>query len=158
MEYKVERLSDFIYDKEKFEILANQLYYLTDHLTVDYPKHYQWFFNTHLPLVGKGEREVLFIKNYGNICGIAFLKKVKQEKKICTFYIAEHGRNVGIGSALMKASFAFLETEKPMITMPSEKVGYYLHYIFKYNWKITQIIDGYYVKNIDEVVFNGNLE
>jgi len=58
----------------------------------------------------------------------------------------------------MNASFEFLETTTPMITMPSEKVQYFLHFIFKNKWEITQIIEGYYVKDADEVVFNGKLE
>jgi len=158
MDYKVEKLSSYIYDEVEFNRLINQIYYLTDHLSSDYPKHYQWFFNTHLPFVGKGEREVLFIRNYSNICGVAFLKNTEEEKKICTFYVAEHGRNVGVGRCLMQASFDFLETETPIITMPSEKTPYFLNFIFNHNWKINQIIEDYYVKNVDEVVFNGILK
>lgn len=157
MDYTIERLSDFKYDKNTFEELANQIYYLTDHLTSDYPKHYDWFFQKHLPFIGNGEREILFIRKYNNVCGIAFLKKEKTEKKICTFYVAEHGRNMGIGRSLMQASFDFLETTKPMITMPAEKVKYFLHFVHVNQWQITQIIEGYYVKNCDEVVFNGIL-
>lgn len=157
MKYEVEKLSDFINDKENYKKISKQIYYLTDHLSSDYPKHYEWFFKKHLPFVDKGEREVLFIRNYNNICGVAFLKKSENEKKICTFYVAEHGRNIGVGRTLMKATLDFLETEAPLITMPSEKVHYFLHFIHNHDWKITQIIEGYYVKNVDEVVFNGKL-
>lgn len=157
MEYEVEKLSNLIYDKDNYERLANQIYYLTDHLSSDYPDHYQWFFNKHLPLVGNGEREVLFVRNHENICGIAFLKKTDEENKICTFYVAEHGRNIGIGRNLMKESMEFLGTETPMITMPSDKVQYFLHFVYKYHWQITQIMEDYYVKGNDEVVFNGLL-
>ena len=158
MQYNIEKLSDFIYDKEQFNLLSNQIYYLTDHLSVDYPKHQDWFFTKQLPNVGNGTREVLFVRKYNNICGVSFLKKTEEEKKICTFYVAEHGRNIGIGRSLMKASFDYLETTTPMITMPSEKVQFFIHFIHNNNWKITQIIDGYYVKNVDEVVFNGKLK
>lgn len=158
MNYKVEKLSDYIYEKELFENLADQIYYITDHLSIDYPHHQEWFFTKQLPGIGKDEREILFIKNHNNICGVSFLKKTPDEKKICTFYVAEHGRNIGIGRTLMKASLEYLETTTPMITMPSEKISYFLHFIHNYNWKITQIIEGYYVKNIDEVVFNGILK
>ncbi|MDD3896152.1 MAG: GNAT family N-acetyltransferase [Bacilli bacterium] len=158
MNYKIEKLSDIKYDKNAYEDLANQIYYLTDHLSSDYPKHYDWFFKKHLPFVGNGKREILFVRNHNNVCGVAFLKKEEDEKKICTFYVAEHGRNMGIGRTLMNASFEFLETTTPMITMPSEKVQYFLHFIFKNKWEITQIIEGYYVKDADEVVFNGKLE
>ena len=163
MEYKIEKLSDLIYDNANFEKFAEQIYYLTDHLSCDYPNHYQWFFQKHIPFVGKipvdnEEREVLFIRNHGNICGISCLKKSEKEKKICTFYVAEHGRNIGIGRTLMTESIIYLGTETPMITMPAEKVTFFLHFIYQYNWKITQIEEDYYVKGNDEVVFNGTLE
>jgi GNAT superfamily N-acetyltransferase len=158
MEYKVEKLSDYIYDKIEFENLANQIYYLTDHLTKDYPKHHRWYFTKHLPGVGTDKREILFVKNFNNVCAVAFLKKDEQEKKICTFYVAEHGRNIGIGRELMNASFDYLNTTTPMITMPSAKVPFFIHFIHSFDWKITQIIDGYYTVNVDEVVFNGILE
>ena len=158
MNYKVERLSSYLNDPVKFDELSERLYYLTDHLSVDYPNHKKWFFEHHLNGVKNGTRDVLFIRNHGNICGIACLKKDDSEKKICTFYVAEHGRNIGIGRELMKSSFEYLKTTTPMITMPSEKVVYFLHFIYKYNWKITQIIEGYYVKGIDEIVINGILK
>lgn len=158
MEYKIEKLSELIFDTENFEKLADQVYYLTDHLSSDYPKHYDWFFHKHLPFVGNGEREVLFVRNHGNICGIALLKKTEEEKKICTFYVAEHGRNIGIGRILMKEAIDYLGTETPMITMRAEKVPYFLHFMFKYNWKISEIRDDYYIKGNDEVVFNGKLD
>lgn len=157
MEYQVEKLSDYISEREKFETLANQIYYLTAHLSLNYPQHKKWFFEKHLPFIASGQREILFIRYHSNICGVSFLKRTKEEKKICTFYIAEHGRNIGIGRTLMQASFDFLKTNTPMITMPSERVRYFLHFIHKNDWKITQIIEGYYVRDKDEVVFNGIL-
>ena len=138
MNYKVERLSSYLNDPVKFDELSERLYYLTDHLSVDYPNHKKWFFEHHLNGVKNGTDD--------------------SEKKICTFYVAEHGRNIGIGRELMKSSFEYLKTTTPMITMPSEKVEYFLHFIYKYNWKITQIIEGYYVKGIDEIVINGILK
>ncbi len=158
MNYNVEKLSDYMYDRELFEKLSNQLYYVTDHLTIDYPHHYEWYYKKHLPFIGKEEREVLFIRKNDNICGVAFLKNTLDEKKICTFYVAEYARNIGIGRQLMKTSIEYLQTKKPLITMPASKVRYFLHFMFKYDWKITQIKDGYYTREHDEIVFNGTLD
>lgn len=158
MKYNIEKLSDYMYDKELFEKMANQLYYVTDHLSVDYPHHYEWFYKKHLPFIGNGEREVLFVRQNDNICGVAFIKNTKEEKKVCTFYVAEYARNIGVGGQLMKMAMKLLKTEQPLITMPASKVRFFLHFIYKYDWKITQIIDGYYTKEHDEIVFNGKLD
>lgn len=156
MDYKIEKLSDFI-GTEGFLDLANQIYFVTDHLRKDYPNHQEWFFNKHLPEVGKN-REVFFVRIYNNVYGVAFVKNTKEEKKICTFYIMEHARNIGIGRALMKTAMQYLQTTKPMITMPGHKVRYFLHFMHMYDWKICQIIDGAYIKDQDEIVFNGVLK
>ena len=99
MSYKIERLSKYIFDDENYNKLANRIYYVTDHLTKDYPHHYEWYYQTHLPGVRKGNREVFFVQLHDNICGAAFVKKTDDEKKICTFYIAEYAR---------KATFDFI--------------------------------------------------
>lgn len=155
MEYIISKLSTHK-NETNYEELCKQLYYITDHLSQDYPQHKDWFFNKHIPQIGNG-REVIYITAYGNICGVAFLKNTVSEKKICTFYVAEYSRNIGIGSALLKASFGYLQTERPLISMPKYKVRFFLYYVYKYDWKITQILSNYYNNENDEVVFNGNL-
>ncbi len=158
MSYKIERLSKYIFDDEIFNNLANRIYYVTDHLTHDYPHHYEWYYQTHLPGVKKGDREVFFVELHGNICGVAFVKKNANERKVCTFYIAEHARNIGIGRALMNKSLDYLDTKNPLITMPAAKVQYFLHFMYHYDWKITEIRDSYYTRGHDEIVFNGSLD
>ena len=156
MDYKIEKLSDFV-GESNYEELANQIYFVTDHLRQDYPKHREWFFEKHLPGIGK-DREALFVRMHNNVYGVAFLKNSADEKKICTFYIAEHGRNMGVGNAMMREIIEYLGTSAPIITMPGHKVQYFLHFIHVHNWKICQILRDFYVKNQDEVVFNGDLK
>ena len=150
MSITIDYLSKHIQDADYGE-LCKQIYYVTDH-----PKHKDWFFNKHLNDIGK-DREVVFIKFHNNICGVAFLKKTINEKKICTFYVAEYSRKHGIGGQLLEECFNYLDTKTPLISMPKYKVQYFLYYVYKYGWKITQILPGYYNNENDEVVFNGEL-
>jgi ribosomal protein S18 acetylase RimI-like enzyme len=154
-DFQIERLSDFI-DSPNYQDLAHQIYFVTDHLKQDYPKHREWFFEKHLPGVGK-DREVLFVRVYNNVYGVAFLKNTTDEKKICTFYIAEHGRNMGVGRAMMRETLNYLQTNTPIITMPGHKVRFFLDFVHIHNWKIQQILKDFYVRNQDEIVFNGEL-
>ena len=149
------RLSDHINDVD-YQELCDQIYYLTDHLSIDYPRHKEWFFNTHLKGIGI-DREVVYITHHRNICGVAFLKKTDNEKKICTFYVAEYSRNHGVGNALLNECFEYLGTNKPLTSIPTYKARIFLYYVYKYDWKITQILQEYYNKENDEVVFNGKL-
>ena len=151
----INRLSEKLGNKQ-FKKISSQVYYITDHLSLDYPKHKDWFFNKHLKGIG-ADREVIYITNHNNICGVAFLKKTKDEKKICTFYVPEHSRNMGIGGKLLQACFDYLGTQTPLISMPKYKVQYFIYYIYKYGWEITEILPTFYNKENDEVVFNGHL-
>lgn len=155
MSIKINKLSEHIKEKD-FKELCDQIYYLTDHLSIDYPRHKEWFYNTHMKGLGV-DREVVYITYHRNICGVAFLKCTEKEKKICTFYVAEYSRNHGIGNELLKECFKYLKTTKPLISIPKYKVRYFLYYVYKYDWKITQILQEYYNKENDEVVFNGKL-
>lgn len=155
MNVKINFLSQHLKDID-YDELCLQLYYLTDHLTSDYPHHKEWFFKKHLPFIGK-DREIIYLTFHRNICGVAFLKKTALEKKICTFYVTEHSRNRGVGHLLLEECFKYLETTKPLISMPKYKVRYFLYYVYKYDWKITQILQEFYNKDNDEVVFNGEL-
>jgi len=155
MDYKINKLSEQKNDSN-FTELSKQIYYTTDHLSYDYPNHKNWFFNKHMQGVGL-DREVIYITSHNNICGVAFLKNSDSEKKICTFYVSEHSRNMGIGSVLLQKCFDYLKTTTPLISMPKYKVQYFLYYVYKFDWKITQILSEYYNKENDEVVFNGKL-
>ena len=150
--YLSEKLNNKHYKK-----ICSQIYYVTDHLSLDYPKHKNWYFNKHLKGIGK-DREVIYITNHNNICGVAFLKKSLEEKKICTFYVTEHSRNMGIGGKLLQECFKYLETQTPLISMPKYKVHYFIYYMYKYQWRITEILPTFYNNENDEVVFNGHLQ
>ena len=103
------------------------------------------------------ERNILFIRNPNNkdeIIAIACLKKDEIERKICTLYIKEEYRNKGFGSLIIEESFKWLETTKPLITIPEYKLNEFIPIIEKYQWNLTEIIDSLYQPNYKELFFN----
>ena len=80
-------------------------------------------------------REIVFCLNNDVPIGVVFLKNSKEEKKICTIYVEKTYRNIGIGTKLLLKSFAFLNTTKPLITMPEYKVKEFDNIIKNYNWE-----------------------
>jgi hypothetical protein len=90
-----------------------------------YPNFKKWFNKILIENYNSPNKREIFIcinkeKLLINICGVMILKKYKKEKKICTLYIEKNFRNKKIGSQMIKKSFEYLETNKPLITIPEE--------------------------------------
>ena len=85
------------------------------------------------------------------------MKKDDEECKICTLYVNPNYRMSGVGSLLLEESIKFLETTKPLITFTEDKLPMFAKIIEKYNWELTEIVDGIYNKGIREFCFNGQL-
>ena len=86
------------------------------------------------------------------------MKKDEKEAKISTLFIDERYRNKGLASKLIKESFKFLNTDKPLITIADYKVDMFISIIKKYNWKLTQVLNSeYYNGKYREFVYNGKI-
>lgn len=144
-------------EEQKTNKLLNELYNVTKIIEKDYPNHNNWFFNKFVKELDGIKREIVFCTYNNKVVGVAFLKKDNIEKKICTIMVDDKYRKMGIGSQLLINSFDFLETTKPLISMPDYKEKCFSKIIEKFKWVKTQVIDSYYSSN-QELVFNGYLK
>ena len=83
------------------------------------------------------------------------LKKAKEEQKICTLYVSDNARGLGIGSAIIEESMKWLGTTKPFITFPDYKLDMFKPFIEKYAWNLTEKVYGLYKDKTEELCFNG---
>lgn len=124
-----------------------------------YPNFKKWFNKILIENYNSPNKREIFIcinkeKLLINICGVMILKKYKKEKKICTLYIEKNFRNKKIGSQMIKKSFEYLETNKPLITIPEEEYLSFKTLLEKYNFIETKKIKNYYRKNKIEYFYN----
>ena len=91
------------------------------------------------------------------ILGLIILKKTHCEKKICTLKVDERYQRKGIGSALILKAFDFLETDKPLITVPEEYENVFSKILNKLGFKKTAEIHGLYRVDKIEYIYNGDL-
>ena len=148
-----------ISDKE-FDDLAKRIYDITDFICKDYPKYKEWYFYKQLPRVFTSKGEILFAiaeDDTSNILAMACLKKDEEEKKICTLYVSDQCRAQHLGTRMVEASMAFLETTKPLITFADYKLPMFQPIIDKYGWELTEIVAGLYNNQAKELCFNGIL-
>lgn len=160
---RIESLKDYldILDKEDFEKLSTKIYMITDFICEDYPKHKEWYFTKQLPeTISTDERNILFVRNPENeneIVSMACLKKDEEEQKICTLFVSDKCRGLGIGSAIIEESMKWLGTTKPLITLADYKLEMFRPIIEKYDWELTEIVSGLYNDRFQELCFNGTL-
>ena len=142
---KIYTLSSLIDNHQLFCKFAQDAYSATDCLCQDYPKYFEWYWSKNFPRVFNGTGEIVVCIIDDNIAGIASLKKINTEKKICTFFVVKEYRGQHVATKMLEYIFEYLGTSKPLIIITDYKVLSFVPIIKKYNWKLTQITSkGYY--------------
>lgn len=159
MSIEIKKVSDY---KEKniglFFKIVLKTFDVTSDNSRNYPNYYFWYIRNIVPGIFKGTRDIFVAYVNNNFAGITILKREKQEKKLCTIFVLEEYRKMGVATLLIEESFKYLETTKPLLSIPDYEVNQFLSIIDKYDWKQTQILDqGYYRKASQEIVFNGKI-
>lgn len=146
--------------------LENKIYQFLRDLKRTYPNIESWYINRVISDMKKypEKRDIIISISENNISnlkyevsGIAILKKTKEEKKICTFRIDEKYQNNGIGKLLFEECFKYLETDKPLFTVPGEKKEVFQKYIKKFKFEPCESLVNYYIEGSVEYVYNGCL-
>jgi hypothetical protein len=158
----IESLKDYIgiISNNEFMELATKIYMITDFICEDYPKYYEWYFTKQLPSIISNNRNILFARDPNHpdeIIAMSCLKKDKEENKICTLYVSNKYRGLGIGTSIIEKSMNWLETTKPLITFADYKLDMFRPIINKYNWELTEIVSNLYNDKSQELCFNGTL-
>lgn len=158
----IESLKEYVTNNsnEEFLELATKVYMITDFICEDYPKHKEWYFTKQLPAIVGKERNILFVRNPKNqdeIISMACLKRDEEEQKICTLYVSDKCRGLGIGTLIVEKSMEWLGTTKPLITLADYKLEMFKPMINKYDWELTEIVSGLYNDRSQELCFNGTL-
>lgn len=153
---KIESLKNYL-NKDEFLYLTYKIYNLTSSISDYYQNYENWYWLKQIPKIKSEERNILFIRNPNNkdeIIAISCLKKEEKERKICTLYVKDEYRNQGLGSLIIEESFKWLETNKPLITIPEYKLNEFIPIIEKYKWDLTEIVECLYHKDYKELFFN----
>ena len=120
--------------EENISQIIEELYQETSENEEQYPNYKKWFYETNLPRVFSKKGEIIFYRDAFQIAGLSILKKDNQESKICTFKIHHTYKKTGLSRKLLEDSFDYLETAKPLITIPQNKLLEFSKIIEDYNW------------------------
>ena len=146
------------YPIEYVKKLLNDILVLSLLVKEDYPDYKEWYMNKQIPGIYDGTRNIIIAHIKDRIVGFVSLKKTSEEKKICTFYVEKTFRKNKIGTILAEKAIEYLEEEKPLITIPMDKLNQFIKISNKYNWQITDIKENLYRTDTPEVIVNGMIE
>lgn len=138
-------------NRKNFSKATNEIYLLTDYNHKQYQEYLKWYYTKNIPRVLNGTGEIIFYLDGLTVAGLAILKKDPDEAKICTLMITEEYRKNGYSKELLESSFEFLGTDKPLITIPSNRIEEFQGIITSYNWQETEKTDIYLSQ---EIIFN----
>lgn len=144
------------YPAEYISDILNKVLILSMQVKEDYPDYRQWFQNIQIPGIYDGTRNIIVAHINNKIVGFVSLKKTS-EKKICTFYVEKNYQKNKIGTLLAEKAINYLEEEKPLITIPMDKLHEFIKIATKYNWEVTEIKENLYRTTTPEVIVNGNI-
>jgi predicted acetyltransferase len=123
-----------------------------------YPGIFSWYSLKFSTGLHDGSRNILFYEINNEIAGTALLKNTVEEKKICTFFVKNQYRNNGLGKNLFDKCLEILDTDKPMITVPAERLSQFSRIFKYYDLKLEQVVENYYRSQSKEYIFNGNID
>lgn len=135
---------------KNFSKAVAAIYLQTTYNQDQYPEYLKWFYTVNLPRIFKKEGDIIFYLDGLEIVSLATLKN-KDEKKICTLLVNEDYRKKGYSKQILEDSFEYLQTDTPLITIPTKRLKEFNKIIEAYNWKETDRTGEYYS---EEVIFN----
>lgn len=89
--------------------------------------------------------------------GFAILKRDVVERKICTIWVRPDLRCQGLGQSLITQSQEWLQCVRPLLTVPEEALSTFRGLLASSDFKLNEIVEGYYRPGKKEYVFNGAL-
>jgi len=156
--HNIEELIKENYPPEVIEKLLMDVLVLSMKVKDDYLDYRTWYQTIQIPGIYNGTRNIIIAHIKERIVGFISLKKTSEEKKICTFYVEKNFRRNKIGMLLAAKAVEYLEEDKPLITIPLDKLNEFAHIAAKYYWQISDIKENLYRLNNPEVIVNGELK
>jgi hypothetical protein len=126
------------------------------HLEDRYPNFRSWYYDKVIPGAFEGKRCLLACLAGENLLGIAIAKR-GEEEKLCTLWVCQEARAVGVANIIAQRAFDWIGTSRPLFTVPEEQIPFFRGLLRRWNFDQTQKIAGYYRQGKVEHIFNGHL-
>ena len=137
------------YPEHKY--LYDDIYKMTQSIGNTYPKYKDWYYNTFIEDLKKGNRAYIIATHHMILTGCCLMKNTPNEKKICTFFVKPEYRRHGIGTEMMHAAFSEVG-EYPFLTVSLEHLHEFYPFLTRFGFQ-TQAFSRKDKQNPTEVLF-----
>ena len=135
---------------------CHRAYTLTSGLDLYYPDFSDWFWNKVVPSVMTGESEIVLAEDKDEVIGISLLKRGEEPKLRCLRVLPNY-TNRGVGIHLIDKSLKLLDHDKPMVTVPEEKINELSRIMVnRFSFDLKHVNKGLYRPGKLEYQFNGD--
>jgi hypothetical protein len=135
------------------EVPAARVFATLSHLAAFYPRFEEWYWAKVVPGLQHGSRRIFF-EDDGRITGIVIAKRSRTERKLCTVWVGNSVAGRGLGTALMTEATAWLDTKRPLITVPEERVPEFESIFRRWRFSLDEISFSLYRPGRREYIFN----
>lgn len=141
-----------------------QLQYIGDFLCFlkqDYPDFRKWYRQTVIPGLTTGQRQIYAAvpeEDNQALAGLMILKDTPEQKKICTLYVDEPYRGMGLGDMFLHRAISQLGVSYPLITVSDKRQKAFAALFHRFGFQLFHSYVGYYNRNIIEYSYNGPIE
>lgn len=126
------------------------------HLSVFYPSFHHWYWKKVVPGAYCGSRRLFAFKEDDKF-GVVIAKRTDRERKLCTVWVDKNLSGRGIATQLVNGAVAWLECDKPLITVSEERLAELRPLLTHFNFVLHDIKESYYRDGRYEYVFNGRI-
>ncbi|RUX42502.1 hypothetical protein EOA33_31745 [Mesorhizobium sp. M4A.F.Ca.ET.050.02.1.1] len=122
-----------------------------------YPNFRSWFFGKVLPGLDTGERKIITSYVEGTPAGVAICKRAETERKLCTLWVAPALRERGVAKSLASYAFDWLESDRPLFTVPEERIGEFAGLLRIWSFSAPRVYPALYRSDRAEYIFNSRV-
>ena len=146
----MEQITIDVVDPSKYT--REQLWHFLRPIESYYPRSWEWFKRVY-PEIESFDRPLFMAIEDSQIVGVAIVKDIPKEQKICTLLVKEGFRRQGIGSKLLRLIIDIHRIETPYITIPEEELSTYSTFLAKYSFFLEESIFEKYRPNKTDYIF-----
>jgi hypothetical protein len=121
-----------------------------------YPDFQPWFFNRVVPGLYSNERRIITVELEGELAGVAICKCNGLERKLCTLWVPQMLRVRGVASELGRRAFDWLDTDRPLFTIPEERFLEFESLVRAWGFTMPTVYPNLYRRGRTEYVYNGS--
>ena len=96
-----------------------------------------------------------YVEVEGQVEAVVIAKRSADENKVCTLWTSERMRGRGYGMRLLRQAMDWLGDERPLVTVPGERIAEFRPFLTRLGFVETGTVNGVYGDGRVEHVFNG---